>query len=59
VDLAQRASSNTDKGKLLEMAQAWLDLADRAHKVAKSHVRKLAEHPLIRARFGSDQAEAE
>jgi hypothetical protein len=59
VDLAQRASSSADKGKLLDMAQAWLDLADRAHKVAKSQLRKFTEHPLIRARFGSDQAEAD
>jgi len=41
------------------MAQAWLDLADRAHEFAKSHVRKFAEHPLIRAKLGSNQTEPE
>jgi hypothetical protein len=29
MDLAQRASSSADKGRLLMMAEAWLDLADR------------------------------
>ena len=30
--LAQRANSNADKSRLLVMADAWLDLADRAYK---------------------------
>jgi hypothetical protein len=59
VDLARRASCSSDKGKLLDMAQAWLDLADRAHKVAKKRMRKMVEHPLIRARLGHNQPDAE
>jgi hypothetical protein len=30
MQLAQRASSNEDKGRLLKLAEAWLNLADRA-----------------------------
>jgi hypothetical protein len=34
VQLAQRASSSEDKGRLLKLAEAWLDLADRARSTA-------------------------
>jgi hypothetical protein len=33
--MAQRASSISDKGRLLKLVEAWLDLADRAHKAAR------------------------
>src|SRR5579863_10452279 len=32
MQLAQRASSAEDKGRLLNLAEAWLDLAYRAHR---------------------------
>ena len=32
LDLAQRTDSLPDKNRLLTMAEAWLDLADRAAK---------------------------
>jgi hypothetical protein len=31
VDLARRAGTSTDKGRLLALAEKWLDLAERAH----------------------------
>jgi hypothetical protein len=37
LELAQRANSTADKARLLVMADAWLDLADRAHKVERNH----------------------
>ena len=47
MDLAQRASSPADKGRLLMMAEAWLDLADRVPSARE--VRKSRElHPVIR-----------
>jgi hypothetical protein len=46
VQLAQRASSTADKGHLLWLAEAWLDLADRAHK-ARNVRRPTILHPLI------------
>jgi hypothetical protein len=33
IELANRASSMIDKGRLLELAEKWLDLADRAHRL--------------------------
>jgi hypothetical protein len=49
MDLAQRASSSADKGRLLMMAEAWLDLADRVHRGVSHEVRRARElHPVIR-----------
>ena len=42
LNLAQRATSSSDKTRLLHMADAWLDLADRAHKVARLEMREHA-----------------
>ena len=33
VDLAQRAETSRDKGRLLALAEKWLDLAERTHGV--------------------------
>ena len=52
VDLAHRAASMADKRRLLAIAEAWLDLADRAHRVTLRHIRSVQEHPLIRAKLG-------
>jgi hypothetical protein len=41
--LASRASSTSDKSRLLALAEAWLDLADRAQRVASHHKRKVRE----------------
>ena len=49
VDLAHRAATTVDKGRLLALAERWLDLADRAHRVATPHARKVGDlHPLVR-----------
>lgn len=37
LDLASRASSDTDKLRLLMMAEAWLDMAVGTHRVASQH----------------------
>jgi len=47
MQLAQRASSS-DKGRLLKLAEAWLDLADRARKAARNLRRPMILHPLVR-----------
>ena len=52
VELAQRANSSTDKVRLLAMAEAWLGLADRAHKRAGLHLHNMTEHPLIQRKLG-------
>ena len=51
--LALRARSIADKGRLLAMAEAWLDLADRAHEVANPRMRAIADHP----KLGHSQAQ--
>ncbi|HEU5272218.1 MAG TPA: hypothetical protein VFU97_01050 [Xanthobacteraceae bacterium] len=48
--LAQRASSSADKGRLLKLAEAWLDLADRARRIAHN-LRPASLHPLIREKL--------
>jgi len=60
LDLAQRASSTADKTRLLIMADAWLDLADRARKLARRKVEQARElHPLLRSRPFNYGSEAE
>jgi hypothetical protein len=47
IQLAQNASSTADKGRLLKLAEAWLDLADRARQMTR-RLRKAEEvHPLV------------
>jgi hypothetical protein len=43
--LAHRAGSTADKGRLLKLAEAWLDLAERAHTGDRR--RPAILHPLI------------
>jgi hypothetical protein len=45
VDLASRAESNQQKRRLLAMAEAWLDLADRARRRASSSKADAAYKP--------------
>jgi hypothetical protein len=62
IDLANRASTSADKGHLLDLAEKWLDLADRAHAVQQRRERRkggLREHPLLRHKLGPDRREAE
>jgi hypothetical protein len=58
VDLARRTVSMADKSRLLALAESWLDLADRAHRVATRHLRRAGDlHPLIRAKLSDDARE--
>jgi hypothetical protein len=60
LDLAQRASSTADRVRLLIMADAWLDLSDRAHKLAGRKVEQVRElHPLLRSKPFNHGSEAE
>jgi hypothetical protein len=49
---AVRATSTAVKIRLLGMAEAWLELADRAHKVAEPRIRDMADHPRVRSKLG-------
>jgi hypothetical protein len=54
-----RLKAAHDKGRLLAMAEAWLDLADRAHRLARHHVGRLKEYPLLSSKLGNEPQEAE
>jgi len=61
VNLANRASTVADKGHLLDLAEKWLDLADRAHAVrqrSERHKGAAREHPLLRRKLGPERREA-
>ena len=51
--------SIADKGRLLAMAEAWLELADRARKVANPRMRAIADHPLVLSKLGHGQAQSQ
>jgi hypothetical protein len=51
MQLAQRASSSADKGRLLKLAEAWLDLADRARLMVRRLRRPGDVHPLVREKL--------
>jgi hypothetical protein len=58
VELANRASTTEDKVRLLNLAEKWVDLADRVHRTIRSQASRL--HPLIRAKLpGLDKREGE
>ena len=55
IDLANRASSMRDKGRLLELAEKWLDLADRTHRLARRFAPAAWQHPLLRSKLGDEK----
>jgi len=60
VGLASRAATTQDKGRLLAMAEAWLDLADRAHRAAPHQTRKVRKIPsLIRSKLTGERRDAD
>jgi hypothetical protein len=55
IELANRASSMSDKGRLLELAEKWLDLADRAHRLRRRLSPSPWQHPLLRSKLGDEK----
>ncbi len=53
VELAAKLPTTADKGRLLRLAEKWLDLADRAHRRIKPP--SMPEHPLLRRKLGPDR----
>jgi len=56
VELANRATTSADKGRLLGLAENWLDLAGRAARLTKRfgpkrHAEFGPEHPLVAKTF--------
>lgn len=58
LDMASRQSSAADKSRLLLMAEAWLDMAERIGKRLKKGAATV-EHPLIEETLGPDRRGAE
>ena len=57
LELAERATSAVEKRRLLNLAERWLDLADRVQKRLQSK-RKQSDHPLVKKRLGGDHTDA-
>ena len=53
LELARQAVCPADKARLLKLAEDWLDLANLAHRQSGQRVRKIGEHPLVRAKLGT------
>lgn len=54
IELANRASSMSDKSRLLELAEKWLDLADRTHRLTQRFAPSRWQHPLLRSKLGDE-----
>jgi hypothetical protein len=59
IELANRASSSADKSHLLSLAEKWLDLADRAHRVTRRLGVKPRGLPLVDAKLGIRRPDTE
>jgi hypothetical protein len=62
LDLAKRAAVLDDKTRLLVIAEAWLDLADRIRRARRRAAGgasddNAAEHPLVTSALGSNNAD--
>jgi hypothetical protein len=52
LELAHRAGTSADKGRLLALAEKWLDLSNRTRRIARQHIGRVRqEHPLVRSRL--------
>ncbi|MGB6543544.1 MAG: hypothetical protein WBF03_22045 [Xanthobacteraceae bacterium] len=59
LDLAKGTADRADKTRLFLMAEAWLNLADRAARLVTGPIRGIAEHPLVRRTLGPARPDAE
>ena len=55
LDMAEKASDPRDKTRLLNMAEAWVNLAERTNHPVERSDRRLGEHPLITETLGRDR----
>ena len=59
IAMASRAGASHDKGRLVRLAENWLDLADRTRRNMRAPRSKVQEHPLVRLALGRDPIEAD
>ena len=55
IELANRAARMSDKMRLLELAEKWLDLAERAHQITDRFTPFRWQHPLLRSKLGDEK----
>jgi RNase adaptor protein for sRNA GlmZ degradation len=55
IELANRASSMRHKSRLLQLAEKWLDLADRSHRLTHRFASSRRQHPLLRSKLGDEK----
>jgi hypothetical protein len=51
LELAGQTSDSAQRSNLLDLAEKWLELADRKHRQADNAAGVLKEHPLIKRAF--------
>jgi hypothetical protein len=56
LELAHRAPNSADEARMLKLAQDWLELANLIHRQSGQRVRRIGEHPLVRAKLGAQRA---
>lgn len=59
LDLAKSTADRADKTRLLLMAEAWFDLADRTAALIERPLRRLVEHPLVCRALGPTRPDAD
>jgi hypothetical protein len=52
VRLAQHADASFDKTRLLGLAEAWVDLAEKTHEATRRPRRPAILHPLAQKKLG-------
>ena len=52
LEIASKSLDAGDKTRLLAMAEAWRDLADRASRLAKQAAAEIVDHPLVAEALG-------
>jgi hypothetical protein len=55
LDMAEKASDPGGKKRLVDIAEAWLNLAERSNHQPLRSDQRLGEHPLITATLGRDR----
>jgi hypothetical protein len=51
LELAGHMSDSAQRSNLLDLAEKWLELADRRYRGSKHSAGALSEHPLVRRAF--------
>jgi hypothetical protein len=47
LNIATKTTDTADKARLLAMAEAWLNLADRASRLEMHPIARIVDHPLV------------